>query len=567
MTGFVTSRFSIAAGLAIPLLTNCSTGSSSKGTFTNAGTTAVGTGGAGGADVTGDSGISNDASATDSADAAAVDWDSLGTIYSGVPWLDTDGKLVNAHGVGFIRVGDVYYMVGEQRSGLNDTYSGAPINAEDTFTGVNMYTTTNFVDWTFVGTVVNPISGTILGPPYYGERPKILYNSSTNKYVIYIKMLNYTGDPLVYVGYYAVLTSSSIAGPYTYVGNLKQSGADVQGANDFQVFEDTDGKQYFVRDGGELDLLSDDGLGLAHPVKFNVQPGEGVSLFEADGTYFWQSSQGTYWHSNDNSYSSASGGLSQLFVAHGTFCPRGTMTWQSQSTAVLPVRGTSETTYIYVGDRWVNGDLPASTLVVQPLTINGNTETIPVYNAAWKLDVASGTWKVFTPDGTSINDGTIGTGQNQFNYSGDWASSACTGCEGGDLHSSSTAGATASVTFSGNQILLYSAYDNNSGIMGVTLCDANGSPLGPEVHVSLRYDAPAAGNYLVPGEKYEFSLKEAGYYLNDNGNNQVGVSVFSVKSLNPLKKQNPDARKDSSTSPPDASPDQPQARPRAATDE
>jgi hypothetical protein len=47
---------------------------------------------------------------------------------------------------------------------------------------------------------------------------------------------------------------------------------------------------------------------------------------------------------------------------------------------------------------------------------------------------------------------------------------------------------------------------------------------------------------LVPGEKYEFSLKEAGYYLSENGNNQVGVSVFSVKSLNPLKKQNPDAR-------------------------
>ncbi len=80
----------------------------------------------------------------------------------------------------------------------------------------------------------------------------------------------------------------------------------------------------------------------------------------------------------------------------------------------------------------------------------------------------------------------------------------------------------------------------------------------------LYQDTPAR---LVPGEKYEFSLKEAGYYLNDNGNNQVGVSVFSVKSLNPLKKQNPDARKDSSTSPPDASPDQPQARPRAATDE
>ncbi len=496
MSRNIACRFSILAILAIPLLANCSSNSSPKATRTNGGAPAAPTGGAPAID---DSGISNDASAPESgaSDAAAVDWDSLRTIYSGVPWFDTKGNLVNAHGVGFIKVGDVYYMVGEQRSGANDTYSGSSINAEDTFTGVSMYMTSDFVDWTLVGTVVEPIAGTILGPPYYGERPKILYNSSTNKFIIYIKMLNYTGVPPVYRGYYAVLTSSNISGPYTYVGNLKQGNVDVQGANDFQVFEDADGMQYFVRDGGELDVFSADGLSLARTLKFNVQSGEGVSLFEAGGTYFWQSSQGSYWHSNDNSYSSAVGGINQLFVAQGTFCPRGTMTWQSQSTAVLPVHGSSGTTYMYVGDRWVNGDLPASTLVVQPLTIDADKESIPAYNAVWKLDVASGTWKAITPEGTSINDATIGTGQNQFNYSGDWSSSSCPGCEGGDLHTSSTAGATATIAFSGTQILLYSAYDNSSGIMGVTLCDSNGDPIGPEVHVSLRYDAPPAGNYLV----------------------------------------------------------------------
>jgi hypothetical protein len=136
-------------------------------------------------------------------------------------------------------------------------------------------------------------------------------------------------------------------------------------------------------------------------------------------------------------------------------------------------------------------------LVVQPLTIDADKESIPAYNAAWKLDVASGTWKAITPEGASINDATTGTAQNQFNYSGDWSSSSCTGCDGGDLHSSSTAGATASIAFNGIQILLYSAYDDSSGIMGVTLCDSNGNPIGPEVHVSLRYDAPPAGNYLV----------------------------------------------------------------------
>ncbi len=200
--------------------------------------------------------------ATGGNNAAAAGAGSLGNIYSGVPWLDTSGNLVNAHGVGFIKVGNTYYMVGEQRSGANDTYSGAAVNMEDTFTGVSMYSTTDFVNWTFVGTVVTPISGTVVAPPYYGERPKILYNTSTSKYIIYIKMLNYTGNPLTYTGYYAVLTSSNISGPYTYNGNLS-----LTGANDFQVFEDSDGSQYLVRDGGTLYKFSTDGLSIASTVK------------------------------------------------------------------------------------------------------------------------------------------------------------------------------------------------------------------------------------------------------------------------------------------------------------
>ena len=348
---------------------------------------------------------------------------------------------------------------------------------------------------------------------------KILYNSSTGKYVIYIKMLNYTGSPPSYVGYYALLTSSSISGPYTYIGNLTQSNVAVSGANDFQVFEDTDGSQYFARADGELDKLSTDGLSLAKTIKSSVQSGEGVSLYQAGGTYFWQSSQGTYWHCNDNSYSSANS-ITGLFTAHGYFCPSGTMTWESQDTAVVTVAGTSGTTYIYVGDRWVNGDLPASTLVVQPLTVNGSTESIPMYNAAWKLDVSAGTWSAVTPSGTSVNDNTTGTEQNQFNYSSGWTYGSCSSCDSGDLHSSSTSGATASIAFSGTQILLYSAYDDSSGIMGVTLCDSSGAAISPEVHVSLRYDAPATGNYLV----YASPLLTSGSYV-------LKVRVTGLKDL------------------------------------
>ena len=467
------------------------------------GATGMGGSGAGGAGTAGTSGIGGGSAGT-----------SLGLIYSGVPWLDTSGNLVNAHGPGFIQVGNTYYMVGEQRSGANDTYTGAPINGEDTFTGINMYSTTDFVSWTFVGTVVTPIPGTILAPPNYGERPKILYNASTSKYVIYIKALNYVGNPPVYTGSYAVLTSSNIAGPYAYHGNLS-----LTGASDFQVFQDTDGAQYLVRDGGTLYKFSTDGLSIAGTTASNIQGGEGTSLYKAGNTYFWQSSQGTYWYSNDNSYSTA-GSLTGAWTSHGYFCPAGSMTWQSQDSAVVTVTGSAGTTYIYVGDRWTNGDLPSSTLVMQPLVVSGATESIPTYNPVWSLNASTGTWSAVTPSGTSVNDSVTGTGQNQFNYSSGWASGASSGAYNSDLHSSSTGGAAAKIAFTGTQILLYSAYNNSSGIMGVTLTDSAGTPLTPEVRVSLRYDAPATGNYLV----YASPVKPKGSY-------QLVVRVTGKKDL------------------------------------
>jgi hypothetical protein len=319
-----------------------------------------------------------------------------------------------------------------------------------------------------------------------------LYNASTSKYVIYIKMMTQTGSPSVYIGSFAVLTSSNISGPYALQGTLSLTGAD-----DFQVFQDTDGSQYLVRSEGKLYKFSADGLSIAtSPVKTGIQSGEGVSLYQAGNTYFWQSSQGSYWHCNDNSYSSATS-LTGTWTSHGNFCPSGSKTWESQDTAVVTVAGTSGTTYIYVGDRWVNGHLPASTLVMQPLTVSGATESIPTYNPIWNLDVAAGTWSPVTPSGTIVNDDITGTGQNQFTYSSGWTAGSCSSCYNSDSHSSSTNGATAIIAFTGTRILLYSAYDTSSGIMGVTLSDSSGTAVTPEVQVSLRSDAPATGNYLV----------------------------------------------------------------------
>jgi hypothetical protein len=135
--------------------------------------------------------------------------------------------------------------------------------------------------------------------------------------------------------------------------------------------------------------------------------------------------------------------------------------------------------------------------------------------------VSAGTWTPVTPSGTSVNDDVTGTGPAEFNYDSGWTSVACGDCNNGDVHASSTPDSTATIAFSGTEILLYAAYDDSSGIMGVTLTDGLGATaLTPEVNVSLRYDAPPAGDYLV----YASPVQPAGSYL-------LKVRVTGLKDL------------------------------------
>jgi hypothetical protein len=384
---------------------------------------------------------------------------SLGAIYSGVPWLDTSGNLVNAHGVGFIKVGSTYYMVGEQRSGKNDTYAGSSGNYEDQYTGVNMYSTSDFINWTYIGNVQPPQSGTYIYPPACGERPKILYCAATGKYLIYTKMMDYTGSEIIH---FSVATSSTIGGTYTYVGELSTTKI-----GDFNMWmEGTTG--YFCDCDGYLYQLSSDYQSIASTVKTGIQAGEGTSLYKAGSTYFWQSSQKSGWRANDNSYSTATS-LSGTWTSHGYFCPSGTQTWQSQDTSVVPIAGSSGTTYLYVGDRWAGGNLPASTLVMQPLSVSGSTESISTYYPAWNLNVGAGTWSSASISGTSTSiSWSSGTSNDTYTYA-----------------------------FTGTQIFLYGTFSSASGMMAVAILNSSGTVLNDEVPVSCYSSGSTSTSYLL----------------------------------------------------------------------
>src|SRR5438874_294401 len=102
---------------------------------------------------------------THPAEAATV------TITPGTMWTDTAGNRLQAHGAGIFTVGSTYYMVGEDKS------AGA------TFTAVACYSSTDLVHWTRQTDALSRQPSGDLAAGRIVERPKVLYNSTTGRYV------------------------------------------------------------------------------------------------------------------------------------------------------------------------------------------------------------------------------------------------------------------------------------------------------------------------------------------------------------------------------------------------
>jgi hypothetical protein len=297
-----------------------------------------------------------------------------GVIVSGTTWPDNNGGPVNAHGGGMIRVGTTYYWIGEYKdsSGL--------------FVANGCYSSTDLQHWTFVNqTLVKQASGD-LGPNRVVERPKILYDQTTKQYVqtMHVDNSTYTDEGV------GVATSSSVCGNYTYQGRLKLNGSNIR-KWDSGSFQDADGTGYVITHNGNIYELAADYLSaVSQPLSSMCGNCEAPVLFKVGGTYFFLFSHRTSWAPNDNFYYTATA-LGGPWTYRGDLAPAGQNTWSSQSTYVLPVRGSSTTTYMFMGDRWNANDLSASTYIWQPLVISGTSLSMPSYRASWTIDTGTGT--------------------------------------------------------------------------------------------------------------------------------------------------------------------------------
>ncbi|MGQ4429116.1 MULTISPECIES: RICIN domain-containing protein [unclassified Streptomyces] len=303
------------------------------------------------------------------------------TITNGTQFTDTSGNPVHAHGGGVIKVGSYYYWFGEDR------------NADNTFRSVDAYRSTDLKNWEFRNHVLTQSSAAELGTAYI-ERPKVVYNASTGKFVMWMHKENGVDYSEAKA---AVAVSSTVDGSYTYQGSFQPLGDNM--SRDITTFVDTDGTAYMVSAANEnYDLhiyrLTADYTAIAGLVANPWAGGhrEAPALFKRGGVYFMLTSAATGWSANQQQYATATsiGGPWTAFTNVGD-----STAYNSQTAYVLPVQGTSGTSYLYMGDRWGNsfgGTVNDSRYVWLPLTFPTTTS---MSMASWypevSIDTAAGT--------------------------------------------------------------------------------------------------------------------------------------------------------------------------------
>lgn len=352
-----------------------STGGASGGTTGVAGS-AGGAGLGGSAGVGGRGGTSGAVGGGGAGGAIAADqWV---TIANGGFWNDTSGNRIEAHGGGFIQVGDTWYWAGEDKS----------MNSGN-FYAVNLYASKDLVHWQFRNAIITrQTSSDLAAADRIIERPKIIYNDSTQQYVMW---LHWDGQNYA-TAQAGVFTCATIDGNYKQVSHFQPNG---NMARDDSLFKDDDGKAYFMAAANNnqdmiIYQLADDYLSIKSQVVtvFAGKQREAPAMFKQNGRYYLITSAATGWDPNQAQYASATniaGPWSSLTnLGDGT-------TYDTQSAFVIPFAGTQTTTYIFAGDRWQDPDLVSSKYIWMPLQISGTSLTLSDYNE-WQLDVTTGHW-------------------------------------------------------------------------------------------------------------------------------------------------------------------------------
>jgi len=348
------------------------------------------------------------------------------SFFPGQLWNDNKGVHINAHGGGILFNNGIYYWFGEHK------IEGEAGNQARV--GVHCYSSKDLYNWKDEGIVlkVDTMKGSRLESGCIIERPKVIYNAKTKKYVMWFhyeqKGMGYqraasgvaisnkpTGMfrlvrlfrpdagiwPINVLSMHKNIKFNSIGAKFDggYCSNdvdsinfVGRDFKDGQMARDMNLFVDDDKKAYLIYSSEEnstlhISLLSDDYLSTVgkwvrvFPGKYN----EGAAMFKRKGKYYLFTSACTGWNPNPG----------RCAVANHIFGPWKELgnpcvdkdsetTYHSQSTYVLPVAGKKDA-FIFMGDRWTPQNAIDGRYVWLPIEFRGDKPILKWYEE-WNLN-------------------------------------------------------------------------------------------------------------------------------------------------------------------------------------
>ena len=302
-------------------------------------------------------------------------------ITPGEVWKDNDGNAINAHGGGILYFNKTYYWYGEIKKGKTTRVPGVT-SWEDyrvDASGISCYSSKDLIHWKYEGIALAPEMKDSSHDLHYSkviERPKVIYNARTRRFVMWMHIDN----QFYSYARAGVAVSATPQGPYRYIKSVRPND---QMSRDVTLFQDDDAKAYLIYSSEDnktmhICMLSEDYLNPISSYK-RILIGanrEAPALFKYQDRYFLITSLCTGWDPNKALYAEAEHPLGD-WKLYGNPCtgPDADSTYHAQSNYVLPVVN-KKNTYIFMADRWNKTDLEDSRYIWLPLRFVDNKPVV-----------------------------------------------------------------------------------------------------------------------------------------------------------------------------------------------
>ena len=172
-----------------------------------------------------------------------------GEINEFIEWHDTDGNIINTSDGGIIYVEGTYHWYGMALRPL--PVNCGPYGGQMTTVGVVMYKSKDLLNWKYEGVILEVTNDpeSELFAPLRFERPKIIYNDKTKKFVLWCHYVKYPANHGNGVGEadLGVAVCETINGKYKWLGFSRP--IDNYGwVRDMTVYKDINNDAYVIYD-------------------------------------------------------------------------------------------------------------------------------------------------------------------------------------------------------------------------------------------------------------------------------------------------------------------------------